>query len=171
MRIVRQTAVPLLLVIGLPGVAAAQDRPWTVEVAVGHAAFVDDATKHFGVAGGRVRRYVTPRVSIGPELIIMTGGSGGVRDRNITLLGDVVFDLRDGDGPAAPRVIPFVAGGVGIHWIRDIVRDGHYWGRQLGASAGAGVRVSISRRARASLEYRIGSELYQQITGSVGLRW
>lgn len=170
MRIVLPAAVPLLLAIGLPGSAAAQDRNWTAEVAAGHAAFVDDSTKHFLVAGGRVRRYVTPRLSIGPELIVMTGGSGGVRDRNVTLTADVVFDLHHDDGLAAGRVIPYIAGGAGIHWIRDIVRNGPYWGRQLGASAGAGVRVGVSR-VTASLEYRIGSELYQRITGSAGFRW
>lgn len=169
MRIVLQTAVPLLLVIGLPGVAAAQDRPWTAEVAVGHAAFVDDSPKHFLVFGGRVRRYVTPRVSIGPELIVMTGGSGGVRDRNVTLTADVVFDLHHDDGLAAGRVTPYIAGGAGIHWIRDIVRNGPYWGRSLGATAGGGVRVRV-RRVTASAEYRIGLAGYQRITGALGFR-
>ena len=170
MRMVLRAVVPLLLVSVLPGVAAAQERPWAAEVAAGHAAFVDDSTKHFFVAGGRVRRYVTPRVSVGPQLIVMTGGSGGVRDRNITLFGDVVFDLFRDDAQGA-RVIPFVAGGAGIHWIRDEVRDGYFWGRQLGASAGGGFRVRINRATAASIEYRLGSELYQQITGSVGVRW
>jgi len=39
--------------------AEAQDRGWIVELTVGYAGFVDDATKHNVLVGGSVRRRIT----------------------------------------------------------------------------------------------------------------
>jgi hypothetical protein len=171
MRIVIFAAASLVLVVWTPGRAAAEGRAWTAEAIAGHAGFVDDSTKHFLVAGLSVHRAVTPRLRIGPELVVMTGGSGGVRDRNVLLAGKIVFDLRRDEGAKPARIVPFLVGSAGIFWARDIVRGGYFWSRQPGATAGAGVRARVGGAMSASLEYRIGSELYQQITGVAGFHW
>ena len=52
----------------------AQDRPRAaLEFSRGWAGFVDDATIHHAVFGGAARFYVTPRISVGPELVYMVG--------------------------------------------------------------------------------------------------
>ena len=59
-------------VVAAPALALAQDRGWVADVTLGWAGFVDDATKNYLLAGGGVRRHLTPRVSIGPEFVVMS---------------------------------------------------------------------------------------------------
>src|SRR5262245_30889380 len=82
--------------------AFAQESNWAADTSVGWAGFVDDATKHYLLVGGSVRRSITPRVSIGPELVFMSN-SDEVRDLNVLLTGNVVFDMAPGR-----RLAPFV---------------------------------------------------------------
>jgi hypothetical protein len=166
----RLVVASLLFILGLPLVARAQDRRWTAEFSTGYAGFLDDATQHFGVVAGGLRRYVTPRVSIGPELTVMAGGEG-VRDRNIMLTGNVVFDLYPDPGADSRRLVPFLVGGAGIFRGRDIVRDGHFWSSEPGFTMGGGVRARINEVISASLEYRVGWEAHHRVTGSVAFRW
>ena len=67
---VKPAAVALVLLIyPIPG--RAQNRAWVAEGTAGYAGFVDDSTKNYWAAGGGVRRYLTPRLSVGPELVVM----------------------------------------------------------------------------------------------------
>ena len=70
-----------VLTVMAPAAALAQDKGWVADVSVGLAAFVDDATKTYILFGGSVRRSVTPRISIGPEIVVMNN-SNELRDRN-----------------------------------------------------------------------------------------
>ena len=165
MRIPALAAFTLVVALASP-VASRAQTPWSAELTAGYAGFLDDATKHFVVLGGGVRRQVTPRVSIGPEVVVMFGE---FRDRNVMLTGNVVFDVYpEQDGR---RVTPFLVGGLGMYWHRELVRGGPYWSSDPAFTAGGGIRARISDAVSASIEYRVGWEPHQRITGSAGFHW
>jgi len=156
--------------VAVPATAQAQERAWVAEVTIGWAGLVDDATKHYLLAGGSVRRQITPRISIGPEFVIMTNADA-VRDRNLMLTGNVVFDAYPKTAGEARRVTPFLVGGVGMFWGRDQVANGPFWFSDPAFTAGGGVRARINERVSASAEYRIGWELHQRVSASAGFHW
>lgn len=164
--------VVLATVIGLLGAASteAQELPWVVDGTIGYAGFVDDSTKNFFVFGGAVRKHVTPRISIGPEFVVMEGADS-LTDRVVMLTGNVVFDIYPMHGPMhdkdARTVTPFLVGGVGGFWSRDQVGTGPFWASDPAFTAGGGVRARVAERVSVSGEYRIGWELHQRLTGSV----
>jgi hypothetical protein len=151
-------------------VAAAQDRPWIAEFSVGWAGLVDDSTKNYVLVGGSLRRYVTPRFSIGPEFVVMNN-SNLITDLLMMLTGNAVYDFYPASGPEARRVTPFVVGGVGIFRGRDQVRNGPFWFSDPSFTAGGGVRARISDAFSAGGEYRIGWEPHQRLSGFVALAW
>jgi hypothetical protein len=152
-------------IVLLPATVSAQDRAWAADISVGWAGLVDDATKNYLLVGGTVRRHVSPRISIGPELVIMSN-SGLLRDRALMLTGNVVFD-------AAPdrRVSAFAVGGAGMFWGRERFQDGPYWSGDPAFTAGGGLRVNLTESFAVGSEYRIGWELHQRVAGFVRARW
>jgi hypothetical protein len=165
MRLHTVTAFGLILLWFLPKAVSAQDRAWISEASIGWAGLVDDATKNYLLVGGTVRRHLSPRVSIGPELVIMSN-SNSLRDRLVMLTGNVVFD-------AAPdaRVSAFAIGGVGMFWGREQLRDGPYWSNDPAFTAGVGLRANVTRSVTVGGEYRIGWELHQRVSGFAGVHW
>ena len=159
------TVIAFGVVLLLSVEVSAQDRGWAAEVGIGWAGLVDDATKNFLLAGGTVRRHASPRVSIGPELVIMSNADS-LRDRLVMLTGNVVFD-------AAPdaRVSAFAIGGVGMFWGREQLGDGPYWSSDPAFTAGGGLRATVTRSVTVGGEYRIGWELHQRVSGFAGVRW
>ena len=148
-----QAVIAFGVALFLPVEMSAQDRGWAADVSIGWAGLVDDATKHFLLLGGTVRQHVSPRVSVGPEFVIMSN-PGLLRDRNVMLTGNVVFDAT----PEA-RVSAFAIGGVGMFWGREQPQDGPYWSSDPAFTAGAGVRGKVTRSVTVGGEYRIGWEL------------
>jgi hypothetical protein len=159
------TAIAFGVVLLVQVAVSAQDRGWVAEVSVGWAGLVDDATKNYLLVGGTVRRHASPRVSIGPEFVIMSN-SDSLRDRNVMLTGNVVFD-------AAPdaRISAFAIGGVGMFWGREQFRDGPYWSNDPAFTAGGGLRANVTESVTAGVEYRIGWELHQRVSGLASVRW
>lgn len=159
------TVIAFGVVLLLPLAVSAQDRGWVADVSVGWAGLVDDATKNYLLVGGTVRRHLSPRVSFGPELVIMSN-SDSLRDRNVMLTGNVVFD-------AAPdaRVSAFAIGGLGMFWGREQFRDGPYWSSDPAFTAGGGLRANVTESVAVGGEYRIGWELHQRVSGFASVRW
>lgn len=159
------TVIVFGVVVLMAVAVSAQDRGWVAEVSGGWAGLVDDATKNYLLVGGTVRRHVSPRVSVGPEFVIMSN-SDLVGDRNVMLTGNVVLD-------AAPdaRVSAFAIGGVGMFWGREQLRDGPYWSSDPAFTAGGGLRVNVTESVTLGGEYRIGWELHQRVSGFARVRW
>lgn len=159
------TVIVFGVVVLMAVAVSAQDRGWVAEVSGGWAGLVDDATKNYLLVGGTVRRHVSPRVSVGPEFVIMSN-SDLVGDRNVMLTGNVVLD-------AAPdaRVSAFAIGGVGMFWGREQLRDGPYWSSDPAFTAGGGLRVHVTESVTLGGEYRIGWELHQRVSGFALVRW
>jgi opacity protein-like surface antigen len=156
------------LLLMTPAFADAQERDWVAEITIGYAGLVDDATKNYLLTGATLRRHVTPRVSVGAEVVMMSNANL-VRDRNVMLTGNVVFDVRALD--RTRRVTPFLVGGVGMFWGRDLVRGGPFWSSDPAFTAGGGVRLRVSDAVSAAAEYRIGWELHQRVSASAGFHW
>ena len=162
---VKPAAVALVLLI-YPIPVRAQDRVWVAEGTAGYAGFVDDSTKNYWAAGGGVRRYLTPRMSVGPELVVM-GNSNLVTDRQLIATGNVTFDLYAG----TRRLTPFVVGGLGMLFSRDQVRNGPFWSSDPAFTGGGGMRVSIAERVSLAGEYRLGWGLHHRLTAAAALEW
>jgi hypothetical protein len=147
--------------------AAAQDRSWVVEGTLGYAGFVDEATKNYPVVAGSIRRYLSDRLSVGPEIVFMHN-STLVTDRHVMFTGNVIFDVYP---RSARRLSPFIVGGLGVFASRDQVGNGPFWSSDPAFTAGAGVRAMVADRMSLGAEYRLGWEPHHRITGTVGFHW
>jgi hypothetical protein len=99
----------------------------------------------------------------------MMSNANLVRDRNVTLTGNVLFDVRALD--RSRRLTPFLVVGGGVFWGRDLVRGGPFWSNDPAFTAGGGVRVRVSDALSAAAEYRIGWELHQRVSATAGFHW
>ena len=162
------TSVLATVLLMTPATAVAQDTAWHADVSVGWAGFVDDSTKNYVVLGGSIRRQVTPRVSIGPEIVVMMNRNL-VTDRILTLTGNLVLDVVE--PTRNRRVVPFLVAGGGIVRMRDQVRNGPFWSADPSFTLGGGVRGRVSDAISAGAEYRIGWEPHQRITAFLSSAW
>jgi len=154
------------IVSGLPADAVAQDRAWAIDGSVGYTGLVDDAAKNYLTVGGSVRRHVSPRISVGPELVVMTNGAR-LRDRLVMATGNVTFDV----GPATARGTPFLVAGFGMFAGRENFPSGPFWSSDPAFTVGGGVRARIGDRVSIGGEYRLGWELHHRVTATAGFRW
>ena len=147
----------------LPAILAAQDSRSTVEVSGGYAGFVDEATIDHGTLGAGWRWRVTPRLSLGPEIVYMRGPGA---DRDVFLTGKLVLYAT----PASRASLYFVAdGGMMLHR-NDFFRTGVEWFKEGAVSFGGGVRINATDRVYVSPEVRIGWEPHVRATVIVGWR-
>lgn len=161
----------LTLVIALiaPVSAGAQSSnrpPGSIEILAGHAGFVDNATIEHLVFGGAARVYVTPRLSVGPEVTYMRGPD---LDRDLFVLGNLTFDVRHPNAGRPPRVSPFLIAGGGFFTNSSRVGTGTYRYYEGAFAAGGGTRIHVSDRVYAMGDFRIGWELHYRVTGGVGI--
>jgi hypothetical protein len=161
--------LPLLLT--LAPAAHAQDAParrppppTEVRVQTGWAAFVDDALLDHAVVGSSVRVYLTPRLSVEPELTWMRGPGD---DRDLVLLGNLTFDIIR--RPA--RVSPYLTIGGGL--LRHTNGNGFITWSTTGphVAGGPGVTFELTPRASAFVEWRLGFEPHTRVTAGFAYRW
>jgi hypothetical protein len=147
----------VLSLLGSGTASYAQETPsrLAVDVSAGYAAFVDEAPiEHFTLGGG-VSWRLTPKVSIGPEVVFMRGPDD---DRDIFLTGKVIVDFMPG------RLVSpyFVAdGGAMLHGDRFV--SGPYWSSEGAVSAGGGVRFNVTPHVSIAPELRIGWESHMRL--------
>jgi hypothetical protein len=160
----RTLVIAAAIVLAIGSTVAAQDRPRAaVEAVGGWAGFVDEATINHGIFGGAARWYLSPRVSVGPELVYMIGPGS---DRDLFLTGNVTFDLFR-DRPVTPF---FVAGG-------GFMRHSEDFGfRKFSSTEGAftgggGVRLALGERVYLAPEARLGWELHSRFSVTAGWRF
>lgn len=144
---------------------ASQGPASALEFSAGYAGFVDDAILDHGVIGVGGRVYVSPRVSIGPEVVYMQGRPG---HHDLFVTGNVTFDLLGGDGPP-PRVVPFLVVGGGVMRSTDRLARGPYTSSEGAVTGGGGVRVRVTDRVFVGGDVRLGWELHYRVAGIVGL--
>ena len=139
----------------------------TLEAAVGHAGFVDDAMISHLVVGGQARWPVTPRLSIGPEITYMKGPGF---DRDLFLTGNVTWDLVTQGAPRAGLVVPYVVGGAGFSRYFNRIGGASFASNEGTFTAGGGARFWVTPRVYVGAEARVGWELHTRLAGTVGVQ-
>jgi hypothetical protein len=157
----RHAIFPVLVLLGFATSAYAQETPsrLAVDFSGGYAAFVDEsAIGHFTLGGG-VRWQLTPKVSVGPDLVFMRGPDD---DRDVFLTGKVIVDFMPDR-----LVSPFVVADGGAMFHGDRYASGSFWGSEGAVSGGGGVRFNISPRVSIAPEFRIGWEPHLRFGATV----
>ncbi len=116
--------------------------------------------------GGAARVYLTPRISVGPEITYMRGPN---TDRDWYFLGNFTWDIRHPRAGRPPRVSPFLIAGGGFFTHSDRFLSGTFTSSEGAFAAGGGTRVHITDRVYAMGDFRIGWELHYRITGGIGV--
>jgi hypothetical protein len=165
-RVLTGVALAAALIPATPAHAQSIRPPASIEILAGHAGFADEATIEHAVFGGAGRVYLTPRISLGPEITYMRGPGD---DRDWFFLGNVIFDFRRPVAGRPPRVSPFVIAGAGFFTHSDRVATGIYTSGEGTFAAGAGTRVHVTDRVYVMGDLRFGWEWHYRITGGVGV--
>jgi hypothetical protein len=97
-------AIPVLVTL-TANLATAQDRPAPVaEASVGWVGFADDGIVSESFVGLAARWYLSPRVSVGPEIAYVHGRNHS----HLTVTGNVMVDMLSSSSGVRRRVTPFV---------------------------------------------------------------
>lgn len=160
------TVVAALILSTLP--ASAQDRPLpALDLAAGWVGFADDGVVSELPIGAAARWYLSPRISIGPEVTFIAAESHSHQ----VVTGNLTFDFltpRNGQ----PRVTPFLVVGGGMFRTSEGFANRPRFSSTEGAfTLGGGIRVPLNDRLAAGLDVRLGWEPHLRISGfvSVGL--
>lgn len=158
--------VAALILFALP--AFAQDRPSpALDLAAGWIGFADDGVVSEMPIGAAFRWYLSPRVSIGPEVTFISGESHSHQ----VVTGNLTFDFlapRNG----IPRVTPFIVVGGGMFRTSEEFANRPPFSSTEGAfTLGGGMRAPLGDRVAVGADARLGWEPHLRITGfvSVGL--
>jgi hypothetical protein len=160
------TFVFAALVWAAPAMAQSIRPAPSVEFLAGHAGFADEAVIEDAVVGGAARFYLTPRISVGPEITYMTGPN---TDRDWYFLGNLTWDVRQPQAGRPPRVSPFLIIGGGFFTHSDDFPSGTFTSSEGAFAGGGGARIHINDRVYAMGDFRIGWELHYRITGGIGV--
>jgi len=153
----------------LDSLTLARDRPAPVgEFAAGVLMFPDEGVVTEGFVGGAGRFYLSPRISVGPEIAYISGD----KHSHLMLTGNMTFDfLRPENGQLRP-VTPFAVVGGGLFRSRYIFPENEIFTHNEGAfTAGGGVRARLADRVVAGVEARLGWETHIRLNGFIGVRF
>jgi hypothetical protein len=148
--------------------AFAQDRPApALDLSAGWVGFADDGVVSELPVGAGFRWYLSPRISIGPEVTFITGESHSHQ----VVTGNFTFDVlapRSG----VPRVTPFLVVGGGMFRTSEGFADRPPFSATEGAfTLGGGIRAPLGDRVSAGVDTRIGWEPHVRVTGFVSVRF
>lgn len=145
----------------LPSAAEARQSPLAIDVAAGWVGFADDGIVSEGLFGGAVRWHLSPRVSIGPEVVFI----GGDNHSHLVVTGNLVFDFMPDRS-----VQPFLVVGGGMFQTHEEFFDDAFTSREGAFTAGGGMRGRVSDRVSVGIDARIGWETHIRIGGLVSVR-
>jgi Outer membrane protein beta-barrel domain len=153
----------------LPASAEAQQTRAVAEFSAGWIGFPDDGLVVSETPiGGTVRWHLTPRVSVGPEIVWISGSNHS----HLALTGNVTFDLLGPTNGRPAPVTPFIVVGGGMFQTTESFLNGGDFTSTEGAfTAGGGVRANPGDRITVGVEARLGWETHIRINGFVGIRF
>jgi len=147
--------------------ADAQTRhPLVLDLEAGSYGFADDGIVQEGHFGVGVRWYLTPRVSVGPEVNLVGGESHGHQ----ILTGNLTFDFRGPGADGRPRFTPYVVAGGGLFNTRDQFGAQTFSHTEGAFTGGGGVKAPVGDRVVVGGDVRMGWEPHFRLTGFVGVR-
>ena len=159
--------IALVAVAALAQQASAEERPSPeAEFAVGVLSFADNGVVNEGMVGGAARFYLSPRISVGPELAYISGD----RHSHLMLTGNLTVDLGARPGGRPRTVTPFAVAGAGLFQTRETFRNDVFTSSEGAFTAGDGVRALVGKRLLLGAEARIGWELHIRVNGIIGVR-
>ena len=157
-----------LLAGPMAGAAPAQSLPTpAAELSVGWIGFADDGIVSETMVGGTVRFYLTPQVSIGPELVYIKGDGHS----HLMVTGNVTYDIL---GPVRGRprpVTPYLVAGGGLFQTRDEFRGETFKSNEGAFTAGGGLRAVAEDHLIVGGEARVGWELHLRVNGFIGVQF
>lgn len=157
----------LAFLVSPVGTAAAQENPPpALEIGAGWMGFADDGIVSEGFVAGAGRWYVSPRVSVGPEVVYVNGSNHS----HFVVTGNLTFDLLSPTNGRPRRVTPFVVAGAGLFQTRETFPSGDFTSNEGAFTAGGGVRAFAGERVTLGIDTRVGWELHLRVNGFVGLR-
>ena len=155
-----------LLASPIASVVTAQERPRpAVEGAVGWVGFADDGTVSETLVGGAARVYLSPRMSVGPEVVYIQGE----RHSHLLFTGNLTWDVLGPIDGGQRRVTPFLVAGGGVFQTREQFFGEPFTSREGAFTAGGGIRTAAGDRLTAGVDLRIGWELHVRINGFIGV--
>ncbi len=145
----------------------AQDRPSpALDLAAGWVGFADDGVVSEVAVGGGLRWYLSPRISMGPEVTFISGESHSHQ----IVTGNLTIDFlapRNG----APRTTPFIVAGGGLFRTSERFAGRPPFASTEGAfTIGGGIRAPLGGRVAIGADARLGWELHLRVTGLVSVR-
>ena len=156
-----------LLLIPMAGLAAAQDRPRpAAELTAGWVGFADDGIVSEALVGGAARWYLSPRVSVGPEVVYIRGNGHS----HVVVTGNVSWDVFAPAGGGPSPVTPFLIAGGGVFQTRESFASETFTSSEGAFTAGGGIRALLGDRVTIGMEARIGWELHVRLNGVIGVR-
>ena len=114
---------------------------------------------------GAARFYLTPRISVGPEFVYMVGPGN---DRDLILTGNLTFDLIKPIDNRPRRITPYVLAGGGYFQHRNRFVNRTFTASEGAFTGGGGVRLFLTRNLYVAPEARLGWELHQRLTVTIG---
>lgn len=167
-RICRFVVVAVVLLASpTAGRAEAQERQAPVaEFAGGWVGFPDDGVVSEALVGGAVRLYLSPRVSIGPEVVYLQGENHS----HLVVTGNLTWDVLGPTNGRPPSVTPFVVVGGGLFQTREEFSSGSFTSNEGAFTAGGGVRALVGDRITIGADARVGWELHVRLNALVGVR-
>jgi hypothetical protein len=150
------------LALSLP--AAAQS--FLVEGGGGAGQFTESVGFDHWAASGSARWQVTPRLSVGPEVVYLEE-PGDHHDLLVT--GNVVFDFK------TKGITPYVLGGAGLFRQTTVFTTGSFsdtfTSTEGSVTGGFGVRIPFARGWYVAPEARIAWEPHVRLQVLAGYRW
>lgn len=142
-------------------------RPAPVaEVAAGWSGFADESIVRHALGGIAARYYLTPRLSLGPELQYMIGPGD---DRDLVGTVNLVVDFLKPTLDRPRRTTPYLLVGGGFFRHTDRFFTENYSTTEWAYTIGLGARTWVSERVFVGGDARLGWEPHFRIAGTVGI--
>ena len=152
----------------MAGAAAAQNVPApAAELSIGWVGFADDGIVSETMVGGTVRFYLTPRVSVGPEVVYIKGSGHS----HLMVTGNVTYDVLEPVRGRPRLVTPYLVAGGGVFQTRDEFRGETFKSNEGAFTAGGGLRAVAEERLIVGVEARVGWELHLRVNGFLGVQF
>jgi len=162
-----QVVVALTILVIVPHIARAQDRPApAVDAAAGWVGFADDGIASETMVGAALRWYVSSRFAIGPEEIYIAGSNHS----HLMMTGNATFDLVAPINSRPRTITPFLVVGGGVFQTRENFRTETFRSSEGAFTLGGGVRVAASDRVTVGVDARIGWETHVRVNAVAGIR-
>ena len=152
----------------LPQSLEAQEMPrGAVEFSAGWIGFADDGIVSETPIGGAVRWHLSPRVSVGPEILWIDGSNHS----HLALTGNVTFDLLGPTNGHPARVTPFIVLGAGMFQTSESFVNDDFTSTEGAFTAGGGIRATPTDRITVGVDARVGWETHIRVSGFIGVRF